>query len=189
MTATATNGRPGRRQLSDQLDRMDTILDALAEALPEAVADATREGARQAVREVLLELLANPDLRAAVTGLAAAAPAPAAPRPAATAGAWTRVRAMLAAARAAVSRRWRAGTTQARTLAATVRALAGVMPVRRYMLVGAAVGVAVGAAAFACPHTVAAALAGAGGAMAAIAAQVGRWLLRSAAAFGLAGPG
>ena len=45
MTATVTaNGKP-RKQLSEQLDRMDTIIDALADALPEAVTDAVREGA------------------------------------------------------------------------------------------------------------------------------------------------
>jgi hypothetical protein len=31
MSATETNSRPGRKQLSDQLDRLDTILDALAD--------------------------------------------------------------------------------------------------------------------------------------------------------------
>jgi hypothetical protein len=85
MTAPATanaNGRP-RKSLSEQLDRMDTILDALAKALPEAVADATREGARQAAREVVLELLASPELWAAVPGVvrpAARAEPPAAAR-------------------------------------------------------------------------------------------------------------
>src|SRR5436309_9699959 len=73
-TTETTNGRPQRKQLSDQLDRLDTIIDALAEALPEAVADATREGARQAVRDVVLELLGNPELRALIAGTAPAAP-------------------------------------------------------------------------------------------------------------------
>ena len=36
MTAT-TNGKPQRKQLSDQIDRLDTIIDALADAPPEAV--------------------------------------------------------------------------------------------------------------------------------------------------------
>ncbi|HEX4613221.1 MAG TPA: hypothetical protein VH092_33855, partial [Urbifossiella sp.] len=82
VTATvppATNGRPARRQLSDQLDRMDTIIDALAEALPEAVADATREGARQAVRDVIIELVTNPELRAMISGLTPAGPPAPAP--------------------------------------------------------------------------------------------------------------
>jgi hypothetical protein len=45
---TIANGRP-RRQLGDQLDRLDGILDVLAEALPAAVADACKEGAREAL--------------------------------------------------------------------------------------------------------------------------------------------
>jgi hypothetical protein len=70
MSATdALNAKP-RKQLSDQLDRLDTIIDALGEALPEAVADAAREGTRAAVREAILEILANPDLRTAVLAAA-----------------------------------------------------------------------------------------------------------------------
>ncbi|MCE9562625.1 MAG: hypothetical protein K8U57_11300 [Planctomycetes bacterium] len=35
MAATATmNGKPQRKQLADQLDRLDSIIDALAEGLP-----------------------------------------------------------------------------------------------------------------------------------------------------------
>src|SRR4051812_19026608 len=63
-TATVTtNGRRARKQLSDQLDRLDAILDALAEGLPGAVADACREGARQAVKDAVVEILTNPELR------------------------------------------------------------------------------------------------------------------------------
>ena len=35
-TAPATNGRAPRKQLSDQLDRLDAIIDVLADGLPEA---------------------------------------------------------------------------------------------------------------------------------------------------------
>ena len=52
MSATATtNGRLPRKQLGDQLDRLDSILDGLSDALNEAVADAAREGARAAVKD------------------------------------------------------------------------------------------------------------------------------------------
>jgi len=54
--ATAT-AQP-RKQLSEQLDRLDGIIDLLADGLPAAVADATRAGTRQA----LVELLADPEL-------------------------------------------------------------------------------------------------------------------------------
>jgi len=192
MTAPATtNGRP-RKQLSDQLDRMDTIIDALAEALPEAVADATREGARQAVRDVVLELLANPDLRAMIAGVVPAAP-PAAPDehaapprvsdPAAPSG-WSRLKARLAVAREAATRRCR---DAAASVTATLRALALVMPVKKILAVGAGVGVVIGALAYLCPHAASAVISGACGAVAAVAAQVGAWVRRSAGVLGLGG--
>jgi hypothetical protein len=66
MTAAMTNSRPDRKQLSDQLDRLDGILDGLSQALNEAVADAARQGVREAVKEAVVELLTNPDLKAAL---------------------------------------------------------------------------------------------------------------------------
>ena len=51
MSATATNGKPTRNQLADQLDRLDGIIDTLAEGLNQAVADAkTRADADPAPR-------------------------------------------------------------------------------------------------------------------------------------------
>ena len=95
-----TNGRPQRKQLADQIDRLDQILDGLAEGLNEAIADACREGTRQAVKEAVVEILTNPDLRALVGGTAPAAPADPAPsRP----SFWAQVKAKVAAARAAVA--------------------------------------------------------------------------------------
>ena len=75
-TASTTNDKPPRKQLADQLDRLDRIIDCLADALPEAVADACREGARQAVKDAVVEILASPELRTLITGLAAARVAP-----------------------------------------------------------------------------------------------------------------
>ena len=51
-TTTPTKNHKPRRQLADQLDRMDGIIDALSDGLNEAVADAARDGARVAVREL-----------------------------------------------------------------------------------------------------------------------------------------
>src|SRR5690242_11545695 len=59
MSASMMNGRQ-RKSLSEQIDRLDSLLDGLAEGLNEAVAEAVR----QAVRAVLTEVLANPDLLA-----------------------------------------------------------------------------------------------------------------------------
>jgi len=65
MTA-ALNGAPPRKNLSDQLDRLDNILDGLAEAIPAVVAESIRVSVRRAVQEAIQEaiseVLANRDL-------------------------------------------------------------------------------------------------------------------------------
>ena len=73
MTATMTNGRPQRKQLSEQLDRLEeqlerhnSILDALSEGLNGAVTDAAKEGTKEAVTAAVIELLTNADLRVAL---------------------------------------------------------------------------------------------------------------------------
>ena len=98
MTATM-NGKP-RKQLSDelsrleaQLDRHDTILDALSEGLTGAVKDAATDGTRLAVKDAVVEILTDPALRAALH--AASAP------PARAEGgrsAWDRLKAKVRAA-------------------------------------------------------------------------------------------
>jgi hypothetical protein len=63
MPPTATmplNGKP-RKQLSDQLDRLDEIIDVLGDGLNDAVVSAMRNGARQAVKEALVEVLTHPE--------------------------------------------------------------------------------------------------------------------------------
>src|SRR5262249_34677114 len=81
--ATSSNGHTQRKQLSAQLDRLDTILDGLADALNESVADAVRDVVGQVVREsvetTIREVLTNADLLRAA--LAAHSP-PAPPQPA-----------------------------------------------------------------------------------------------------------
>jgi hypothetical protein len=68
MSAVTKNGAP-RKQLSDQLDRLDGVIDALDEGLKGAVADAVREAVgaavSQAVQAVLMELMTNPELQKA----------------------------------------------------------------------------------------------------------------------------
>lgn len=194
-TATTTNGKPERKQLSQQLDRLDTIIDALAVALPEAVADATREGARQAVRDVIIELVSNPELRAMIAGVAPAVttatpealstsppPEPAPSQP----GFWTRAKEKFKAAKDAAVVRCTAVTA---TVAATARTLSAVMPVRKILLIGAGVGVVVGAVSFALPHELSALVSGVGGMCTTVAVQVGRLVRRSAAVLGFGGTG
>src|SRR6185369_192245 len=92
-----------RKQLSDQLDRLDAIIDVLAEGLPEAVAQACREGARQAVKDAVVEILTNPEIRTLFDVLRAGAAPVAPPVPARAPGLWTRLKAKVAAARGAVT--------------------------------------------------------------------------------------
>src|SRR5947207_4231793 len=81
MTTTIANDRPKRKQLSDQLDRMDGMIDCLADNMNQAVADAARDGARAAVREILLDLLTNPETLALIRAAAGPLPGPAVREP------------------------------------------------------------------------------------------------------------
>lgn len=74
-TATA-NGRPQRKQLSDQLDRLDAILDVLAEGLPGAVGDAVRDGTRNVLKDVIAEALSDPSTVALLRRAVAPSPPP-----------------------------------------------------------------------------------------------------------------
>src|SRR5262249_6673646 len=68
MTTMTSNGRPARKTLASQIDRLDTMLEGLAENLNEAVADAVRAAVvvavREAVQAVLTEGLSNPEILA-----------------------------------------------------------------------------------------------------------------------------
>lgn len=67
-----TNGRPLRKTLATQLDRLDGIIDTLADGLNNAVADAVRDAVTQAVQQsvesVLREVLARPELLQRIAG-------------------------------------------------------------------------------------------------------------------------
>ena len=182
--ATLVNGRPQRKQLSEQLDRLDSIIDGLCDGLPEAVAAAAREGTRAAVKEAILEVMTNPELRGMMQTLAptpAAVPAappissePPQPR------LWSRIKANAAAARTAVVARYRAAKEAVTT---TTRTLSTLMPLRRMVLVAFGVGTVVTLLGFVAPAGVAAVLAGIGGVVTAAVAQVGSWFRRSLRGF------
>lgn len=190
--ATLTNGKPQRKQLSDQLDRLDGIIDALADGLNQAVADACREGTRLAVRDVLAELARNPELRALLVPPPAPAPVPPPPQPK-TPGLWGRIKAKAAAARRAVA----GVVTKAKeavirrcliagdAVVALGHATGEALPVRRVMLAGLGVGLVVGAACLVLPQTTAAVVSGVGAACTAVSVQVGNWLTRAARRVGL----
>jgi hypothetical protein len=83
MTAATINGSQPRKQLSDQIDRLDHMLDGLSEAIPSVVADAVRqavhEGVREGVQAAVSELLANQQVLNVLQGqqqTTAAAPLP-----------------------------------------------------------------------------------------------------------------
>jgi hypothetical protein len=92
-TSTISNGKPQRKQLSDQLDRFDSILDGLSEALHDAVVDAARDGIRLALKDAIVEILTDPALRdqlhRASEPASRPAPAAGAPKP----GFWTALKA------------------------------------------------------------------------------------------------
>lgn len=193
----ATNGKPPRKPLSDQLDRLDAILDAIAEGLPGAVTDACREGARAAVKDAIIQIFTDPELRA-LLGPAAPAPVVVAPAPEPEPrprkpGLWSQLNAKLAAARDAVTgaaaRAKEAVTSRcrvARDAVATLGQATGeALPWKRMLWVSAGVGLAVGVACLVVPQTVAAAVGAAGAGATAVAVQAGSWLKRAGRRFGL----
>jgi hypothetical protein len=193
---TPLPARPQRKQLSDQLDRMDSIIDALAEGLPEAVTVACMESSREAVKEAIIEIFTNPDLRSLLVTLQ---PAPTTqmpevqhelPKP----SLWQRLKAKLLAAKNAV----RSVVTKVkaavinplnlvRQTVTTIGIMAGgTIPVRRIVLVGLAVGLVVGTACLVMPQTMAASVSAAMSACTAIAVQVGICLKKAARGIGFA---
>ncbi len=189
---TTLNGRPPRKQLSDQLDRMDTLIDGLAEALPEAVADACREGARQAVKEAIAELLANTELRSQLAHMAPQPPLSAEPL-ASLPNRWQRLKAKLMALKTRCTQRLRSTTDHAKNryqrctnvLLSLWLFLASVHMVKRMAVLGSVLGIVAGVGSYLCPHSVAALTAGIGVGCTAVAVQVGVWLRRMAHGFGL----
>ena len=184
------NGRQPRKQLSDQLDRMDEMINGLEEFLPVAVADAARDGIRQAFRDVLGELVADPamldKLRA---GLGAeATPIPAKP------SAWARLKAVIRSAAAKVVRVVgtvrRKITTGIRTTCVAAKTRVArwslvSLPVKSVLGASLAVGLVVTFVSLSAPHVFAAIVSGVAAAITTAFVQVGRWLRRQRTMLGL----
>ena len=202
MSATTTmNGKPQRKQLADQLDRLDGIIDALAEGLNQAVADACREGTRLAVKDAIVEIMTNPELRAMLAPPARPEPTPVQAAPPVydlppepkMPGLWSRMKSKLKAARAAVTgaaKKAKADVADKykaarETVVAVGEATGEVLPLRRVLMVGLGVGLAVGIACLVVPHTAAAAVSAVSVAATAVAVQTVSWLKRAARRFGL----
>jgi hypothetical protein len=175
MTTTTMNGNV-RKSLSEQIDRLDTILDGLAEGLSGAVADAVRASVglavQEAVKAVLLEVLGNPAVLAKLRGTTTQAVTPEAPKHGRSARltghvkawagtGWAKVRAVCNAGRRSVVQAATAAQQYGQVLWAY----------RRPLLAAVATGVGSGVAAFYAGPWVAATAAGLAGFTAATAAQ------------------
>jgi hypothetical protein len=186
-TATMPNGKPQRKQLSDQLDRLDGILDALSDGLNGAVADAARDGVRLAVKDAVIELLTDPTLRARLHEASAPepSPAPAAPVPKPGLGARLKAKAAQAVQTLATMATEvaavvvRGGQRIAATAAEGLRAVRSFGRVKTLTLVGLGVGLAVGAASFLARHAVTGAVSAFCGAVATVAVQLNAWTRRT----------
>lgn len=202
-TLAALNGRPQRKQLSDQLNRLDEIIDTLADGLPEAVGDAVRTGVQTALQQLLVETLTNPEtlalLRAALGPRVTTPPhAPQfeyAPAPAPHQESfWARCRRKLAIRSKSlqdVAARGVEGTKAAvretrgfvgrtvQRVRALRRGLNIAWQLKKAALIGLGIGVAVVAVSLV-SHPLAAVLSGVGAATSAFALQVGLWFRKTA---------
>ena len=187
MTATTTNGKPQRKPLADQIDRLDDILDGLADALNGAVADAARDGARLAVKEAIFEVLTNPELRGLMARPQTTAP-PTVPGPVPVPTVWAKLKTRLAALRARAAKVIKpvidAATAKCQAAQPAVAAAKSVVRLawrfRRVALTGLGVGLVTTAASYLAPHPVSAALTGVGGTLSALAVQGGLWVRATA---------
>jgi hypothetical protein len=180
-TTTTDNDMPRRKQLSDQLDRLDGILDALGEGLNEAVADAAWEGTRLALKDAIVEIMTDATLRATLHRATAPEPANEPARPGKQPGLWQRLKAGVGRAAKsvqhmaanAVNLARRGANAVANAAVDGVRTGAGLGTFKKLALVGFAAGAAVAAVGSVAPHAVTAGLAGIGRMVAAAAFQAG----------------
>ncbi len=169
------NGRPQRRQLSDQLDRLDGIIDCLADGLNQAVTDAVRDGSQAALRQIIQDGLANPATLDLLRRALAANPAPP-----------SRTSRFLARCKVGITSAVRVVADTVKSVVALVTArTASVMRVcrlgwhlKRAVAIAIGVGTLVGAVALV-SHPVATLLSGVGAAVAAFGVQTCLWIRRT----------
>ena len=187
MSTATQNGAPPRKQLADQLDRLDRVLDGLSEGLMGAITDAVRDGTRLAVKDAVVEILTDPALRAKLLQAAspspAPSPAPVEPKP----GFWTRLKTSATNAWTSLTRKvadfFRPAVQAAAIVVAAasdpMRLLRWIRNLKHLLMVGAGTGLAVAAVSFLAPHIVSATLSGIAGGVAAVAVQASRWTRRA----------
>ena len=197
MTTTASrNGTPQRKQLSDQLDRLDGIIDCLADGLADAVRDAVTAGTATAVQQILLDMVNNPQTRLLLRQTLAAEPAKAAEAPASPVPASeatvppTRTASFLARCKRSVVTAARTVASLPAKLLARVKALVRkargltrqlnvAWQLKKAAVLGLGVGAAVAAVSL-CSHPLASVLSGIGAAATAFAVQLGLWCRNTA---------
>jgi len=195
-----TNGRMPRKNLSDQLDRLDRILDgldgALAGAITEAVKDAVSTSVAEAVRVTLIEIVTNPDVIALFRG-----GIPAAPQATSESNPKVPSRVTLVdRIRQGISTAWKwsltkvkavgqAITSRARNIRAGVvggvRKINMIWRLKRPLLIALGVGSVMGAVAYASSPWMAAILSGIAATGATLGAQLALWTRRLFAGFSM----
>src|SRR5262245_8744291 len=168
MTTMTSNGRPARKTLASQIDRLDTMLSGLAESIDETVADAVRAAVvvavREAVQAVLSEVLTSPEVLAQLrdalpppplaTPVATPAAGPTLKERLAQAWSWlgTKVRSVLGACQGGLNRLGAAAVCQCRRVQHAARATWLRLRVLRYfrgqVLLALGLGTAAGVAAY-----------------------------------------
>src|SRR5262249_15479743 len=171
---TMTNGR-ARKTLSDQLDRLDSILDGLSEALSESVAAAVKAAtapavpqARQATRT---ELLPSPELWT-LTGTARAMPPLVECVPAPVASSAPSLRGRIGSALSWAGQKIRSVWTACGRKLSTLRPrLLGLWGLRRQLLIALGIGAVAGLAAYLAGPLAAGAFSGVGAFASGLAVQ------------------
>jgi hypothetical protein len=189
-SASLSNGRPQRKQLSEQLDRFDAILDGLSEGLGEAIGEAARAGTRLAVKDAIVEILTDPQLRSQLHEATAPSPAPTMDKP----GFWGRLKAGVSRIGGTFRRAASmltgtvVGTAQRvrHTLHEPLQAVGMLGSVKRLLALGGGVGILVAMLSYFAPHLLSATVSGVGAAVTAMAVQLGLWARRTFRAFSIA---
>ncbi len=182
-TTTTANDKQPRKQLSDQLDRLDGILDALSDGLNGAVADAAREGTQLAVKDAVVEMMTDPILRARLHQATAPEPEAERERPPQRRGFWARLKAQAASTLQSLGRvaanvagsGLRGMKAVAATAANVVRSSGSLGRLMKLAAAGLGAGAAVAVVRYVSPPAIAAAWSGVRSVVTTAAAKLGVW--------------
>ena len=186
-----SNGRMPRKNLSDQLDRLDAILDGLDGALGGAITDAVKEAVStataEAVRATLVEVISNPDVMALLRGgpfpvaqpYMAPPPAPSneptAPQPNGLTRAWRWTIGKVKGLAQGVASRVCGVRDSA---VSTYRQASSIWSLKRPLLISLGVGVVVGMVCYASSPWLAGVVSGLAASVAALGVQLAAWARR-----------